>query len=408
MRLLIHDYAGHPFQVQLSRHLAGRGHEVLHAYCGSLQTTPRGALQPQADDPPSFAVEGLRLNRALEKYSFFTRWRQENAYGRLLVDAVDRFAPDVVLSGNTPLDAQRQLLRHARERGVGFVFWVQDLIGVASARLLKVKIPIVGGLVGRYYADMERSLLRESDGIVLITEDFRPIMDEWDVARDRTTVIENWAPLDEVPVRPPDNAWSRRHDLADKRCLLYAGTLGMKHNPELLLQLALHLKDRGDVRIVVVSQGLGADWLEEKKREHGLENLVLLGFQPFEAMPDVLGTADVLLAVLEPEAGVFSVPSKVLTYLCAARPVLLAVPPENLAARIVEGSAAGRSVAPTDEAAFVRAATELLDDSALRDRLGANARRYAEKTFNIERITDDFERVLRTAAPPVLSRHETE
>ena len=43
MRILVHDYAGHPFQVQLSRALAQRGHDVLHAYCASLQTTPISA-----------------------------------------------------------------------------------------------------------------------------------------------------------------------------------------------------------------------------------------------------------------------------------------------------------------------------------------------------------------------------
>ena len=32
MRLNIHDYSGHPFQVQLSRDLAARGHDVLHGY----------------------------------------------------------------------------------------------------------------------------------------------------------------------------------------------------------------------------------------------------------------------------------------------------------------------------------------------------------------------------------------
>lgn len=41
MRLLVHDYSGHPHQVQLSRELAKRGHEVLHLYAGFLQT-PRG------------------------------------------------------------------------------------------------------------------------------------------------------------------------------------------------------------------------------------------------------------------------------------------------------------------------------------------------------------------------------
>jgi len=41
MRLLIHGHAGHPFQMQLSREPARRGHTVLHAFAGELQT-PRG------------------------------------------------------------------------------------------------------------------------------------------------------------------------------------------------------------------------------------------------------------------------------------------------------------------------------------------------------------------------------
>lgn len=399
MRLLIHDFAGHPFQVQLSRRLARIGHEVLHLYCGSLQTTPRGSLIQQPGDSPTFSVSGIELDRPIEKYSFLVRWRQENTYGRLLVEAVDHFAPDVVLSGNTPLDAQRRLQRHCERQGIGFVFWVQDLIGVASARLLKQRIPVIGGLVGHYYAGVERKLLKRSDGVVVITDDFRPLLEEWSVDPERIDVIENWAPIEEVPVKPKNNAWSRQQGLHEKQCLLYAGTLGMKHNPELLLALARRFEDRKDVRVVVVSQGLGADWLSEKKREHGLDNLLLLGFQPFEEMPDVLASATVLLAVLEPEAGIFSVPSKVLTYLCAARPVLLAVPPDNLAARIVIRNDAGRTVMPSDAGGFADAAAELLENEALRHQLGRNARRYAESAFDIERITGEFERALRRASP---------
>ncbi len=170
--------------------------------------------------------------------------------------------------------------------------------------------------------------------------------------------------------------------------------MGMKHNPDLVLQLALHFQDRDDVRVVVVSQGLGADWLTEKKAIHGLDTLIVLGFQPFEALPDVLASGDVLMAVLEPEAGAFSVPSKVLTYLCAERPVLLAVPPENLAARIVARIEAGRIVPPTDAAVFVDAAAALLADPEQRHAMSRNARAYAEKTFDIGTITDSFEEVL--------------
>jgi len=43
MRVLIHDFSGHPFQAQLSRNLASRGHDVLHQY-SSQYVTGHGRL----------------------------------------------------------------------------------------------------------------------------------------------------------------------------------------------------------------------------------------------------------------------------------------------------------------------------------------------------------------------------
>ena len=66
MRVLIHDYAGHPFQVQLSRALARSGHSVLHLHFASFQT-PKGAVERRPDDPDNFAIEGLTLGRPFAK-----------------------------------------------------------------------------------------------------------------------------------------------------------------------------------------------------------------------------------------------------------------------------------------------------------------------------------------------------
>jgi len=113
-----------------------------------------------------------------------------------------------------------------------------------------------------------------------------------------------------------------------------------------------------------------------------------------EDYPDILGAADVLVALLEPTAGTFSVPSKVLSYLCAGRPVLAAIPPENLAARTIERAGAGLVVPSTDEEAFLVAAKQLLTDGALRVAAGRRARAYAESTFDTETITDQFQDVI--------------
>lgn len=397
MRILNHDYAGHPFQVQLSRALARRGHDILHIYSASNQT-PHGMLTKQVHDPDHFDIVPLYLSAPFKKYSYWRRRKQEIEYGRLVANEIRRWQPDLVISGNTPTEAQRLIQRQCRALRRRFIFWVQDVYSIAVHKILRKKLSIIGSIVGHGYMRIERALLQRSDAVILISEDFRPLMERWKIDLDRTHVIHNWAPLEEVPPYPKPNPWSKQHQLDDVPCLLYSGTLGMKHNPNLLLQLAIHLKGCGQQKVVVVSEGPGVDWLRQKSAEHRLDNLLIMDWQPFEVLPQVLASADVLLAVLEPDAGVFSVPSKVLTYLCARRPVLLAVPADNLAARIVRDSEAGLLVPPDDVAGFVQAASRLIGDPELRQTLAANGRRYAETHFNIDTITDRFEAILQQVA----------
>lgn len=403
MRILSNDFGGYPYPVQLARELARRGHDVLHTHCASLTTTPGGATAPRDDDPPTLRLQGLALARPLEKYAFARRFLQEREYGRLAVAAARAFRPDVVLSANTPLDAQGMLQAEARRSGAGFVFWLQDIIGIAAERILKEKVPVVGGLVGRHYVRMEARQLRRSDHVVMITDDFRPILRGWHVRDERMTTVENWAPVEELPLSAKDNAWARETGLDGQFVVLYAGTLALKHNPDLLLDLAVQTEGRSvdgrPVRVVVLSQGPGADYLRAQAAARGLDNLDVRGFKPFAEMPDAMAAADVLAAVLEPDAGVFSVPSKVLAYLCGARPGLLAVPPENLAARIVARERAGLVVPPDDGPGFLAAAERLFADGDLRAQMGRNARAYAEATFPIAAIADRMERVLEGATP---------
>jgi colanic acid biosynthesis glycosyl transferase WcaI len=76
LRILIHDYAGHPFQVQLSRALATRGHTVHHAAAGALQT-PRGELARRPDDPATFTSSEVAMDPDYAKFKYhFTKRRR--------------------------------------------------------------------------------------------------------------------------------------------------------------------------------------------------------------------------------------------------------------------------------------------------------------------------------------------
>ena len=166
-------------------------------------------------------------------------------------------------------------------------------------------------------------------------------------------------------------------------------TLGLKHNPGLLIRLAA--EGLADTSVVAVAEGVGVSQLKAAKAGQALPRLRLLPLQPASRLAEVLASADVLVAVIERDAGHFAVPSKVQSYLCAGRPILLAAPPTNLAARIVQEADAGIVVDPDDQIGFIAAAARLRNDPALCSRLGANGRAYAEQKFDLNRIAEEFE-----------------
>jgi glycosyltransferase involved in cell wall biosynthesis len=188
---------------------------------------------------------------------------------------------------------------------------------------------------------------------------------------------------------------------------VYSGTLGLKHDASLLVDLAAAIGNIGG-HLLVVSEGVGAEWLETARHREQLENMTVVPYQPFDRLPEVLASADVLVVLLDPSAGRYSVPSKTLSYLCAGRPVLAAIPYENAAARLLrDHSHAGIVIEPADRDAFLRAAIELATDEKLRETLGRAGRRYAEANFAESVVVDAFEAQLNTIRPP-RSRSELE
>jgi len=391
MRILISDYSGHPFQVQLSRELARRGHDVLHLSSAAFQT-PKGNLSIQPGDSSTFEVRAVTTRRPFQKASFFVRRRQEIEVGHLLAAECHRFRPDVVVSSNAPLDTQRILQHAARDEGARFVFWLQDIWSAAIANVVPRKFPVVGHLIADHYRRLEFAMLRKSDEVVAITEDFVPILLGLGVARDRIHVIENWAPLDELPQFPRDNEWATKHMAEGSLRIVYSGTLGYKHNPELLLRLAQRLPA---AHVHVFSEGIVADELARRATAAQISNLSVKPWVPFADLPKMLSGADIFVAMIETEAGVYSVPSKILTYLAIGRPILAAVPAENLAALLIRREHAGYVASPDDNATMIGYAKSLAADATLRQQMGDNGRKYALSAFDVGRIADCFEPLIR-------------
>jgi len=296
---------------------------------------------------------------------------------------------------NIPLFANVLVAAALRLRGRPYVFWHQDVYSAAIRCTLEKELGVAGHHVAEVADRCERWIARHAGRVVAITDAFLPLYRSWGVRPERAAVIPNWAALDEIRATDADRAWLAPRPLRE-HVVLYSGTLGIKHDPSLLLALAEAplLKDS---TLVVVSQGRGRNWLEEASADVPDDRLVLHDFVDYDLLPTVLGSADVVLAVLEPDASKYSVPSKMLSYMCAGRPIVAVMDDANAAARTVLDEGMGYVVPPGDREGLVNAVRAVLDDPAEAARMGAAARAYAERTFDIERIATAFERQIEAA-----------
>ena len=149
-RILINDHSGHPFSIQLSRTLAYRGHEILYSYSSSFQG-PKGALNRRTDDPKNIQIKGIKLSKTFQKYNYIKRKFQEREFGQKLSYDIKIFKPDVVLSCNTPIDAQSVILKTVQSENIRFILWVQDIYSIAIQKILKKKNYFLGTLISEYY-----------------------------------------------------------------------------------------------------------------------------------------------------------------------------------------------------------------------------------------------------------------
>lgn len=390
--VVVHDFSGHPFQAELSRKLAARGLEVEHLSTHQY-VSGKGHLERQAGDPASLRFDDIELHLPFQKYAPWARIRWERAYGRAWIERLREARPGAVIASNLPLFSLWGFSRYAKRARIPWILWHQDIYSFAMADEVRRRFPRPLAAVGaRLLTRMEATIIKRAAHVVAIGDAFTDVYDGWGIDRAKVSVIPNWAPLDKIfPVQRRNRRSAALFPDESALRLVYAGTLGRKHNPGLLSDLMVRLRERGlDSRMAVVSEGEGATVVGESPgARDGL--IEVFGFQPADYLPDVLGSADVLVALLEPDATMFSIPSKVLSYMAAGRPIVGLMPADNPAAVDITESG-GFVAAPTAEGVEAAAAwiAELAGDPERVRTIGERTRQRAEELFDADRVADRF------------------
>ena len=150
---------------------------------------------------------------------------------------------------------------------------------------------------------------------------------------------------------------------------IYAGLLGLAQGLDQILdRAAAALPAALPGRFVLVGDGPVREHLEARVAQEGITRVRILPMQPRARVPALLAVADIALITLGGRI-LGAVPNKIYEAMASSLPIIVVA--EGEAVRRVEGAAAGLTVVPNDRDGLVTACRRMIEDTALRARLGA-------------------------------------
>lgn len=295
---------------------------------------------------------------------------------------------DLIFGVFQPLSVGVTLPLLARIKGARLVLNVQDLHPDVPIELGLIRNPLLIAVL----RGVERFGYRAADGLAVICEAFKEHCIANGAKAGSVAVIPNW--IDTEEIRPGERLNSFRSELGipdDDVVVLYAGTIGMVSGAEVVLRAAAMLeKVQQGVRFVFVGEGPALAGLKAAAAELGLENILFAPFQPRKRLAEVQATADISLVTLKRGKGRTSVPSKVLGYMAAARPVVASVDRDSETARLISAAGCGVVVGPEDDKALADTIQRLALSVNDRYSMGVSGREFLEANYRKATVTQRY------------------
>ena len=323
----------------------------------------------------------------IHRFSMFREGRNpvQRAIRYVLVNIIQYFKGrkakdvDLIYAGSTP-PTQGLLCGLVKKRlKVPFVYNLQDIF---PDSLVNAKMTKKGSLIWKIGRKIEDFTYRSADKIIVISEGFKQNIMAKGVPEEKIVVIPNWVDTDQVyPIAREDNILFDRYNLDRSRFYVcYSGNIGHSQNLELLLEAAKRLKDElPDMHFVLIGEGAAKAELEKTVADEGIDNVIILPFQPYEEIAHVFSLGDAGLIISKPGIGGSSVPSKTWSIMAAERPIIASFDKDSELAKLVRGQRVGISANAGDCQQLVDAVKNIYKDRQAAQEMGKTGRRYVKE-----------------------------
>lgn len=191
--------------------------------------------------------------------------------------------------------------------------------------------------------------------------------------------------------------------------VIFVGAFRAWHGASHLVEAmrALDAKGRRNIKAVLI--GSGPELIPAQRAAHGIDNVIFAGTLPHESVPSALAAAHIGVAPFDVirhaplQLDFYWSPLKIFEYMASGLPVV--APRFDRLTQIVRDGREGILYDSRESNALELAILRLVDDAALRERLGAAGRTRVVEQFSWERHCQALDRAIRAARDAHPDRH---
>ncbi|ENX44187.1 glycosyltransferase family 4 protein [Acinetobacter sp. NIPH 2100] len=373
----------------MAQSLIRNGHQVTMV-CGSFGAGQTGLTQPFNKGMRRGMVDGIDIIEFELPYSNALSFLKRIliflsfAFKSIKVALTEQY--DVVFATTTPLTAGIPGIFAKWFRRKPFVFEVRDLWPELPKAMGVIKNPIVLWMM----SVLEWTSYHSADRLVGLSPGIVDGIIKRGIAPEKVASIPNGCDLDIFASE--HQAWRPEGVQPTDLMAIFTGTHGLANGLNAVLDAAVELKkrQRTDIKLVLVGDGMQKKALLERAAEFQLDNVIFHDPVNKAKLAGLMASADIGLQILANVPAFYygTSPNKFFDYISAGLPVLNNYP--GWLAELITKEQCGFAVPPENPQAFADALEQAANQREKLIEMGRNGQQVAREQFNRSILSQKF------------------
>lgn len=374
---------------EMAKKLVASGHTVKMV-CGSYGGGNTGLTNSFVKGVRRGVVNGFEVIEFEVAYSntqtFLQRSKAFLGFALRSIKLVFTEKYDLLFATTTPLTAAIPGIMARWLRNKPFIFEVRDLWPELPREMGVIKNPIILGLMSA----LEWAAYKSAAALIALSPGIKKGIQRLGIPDEKVAMIPNGCDFDIFETH--DEAWVPDSIANSDFVAIYSGTHGIANGLDIVVETAreLQVRDRNDIKLVLIGQGKLKQNLINKSEEYGLDNVLFLEPVDKNMLARLMKRADIGMQLLANVPAFYygTSPNKFFDYISAGLPVLNNYP--GWLADMINESKCGITIQPDDKVEFAGKLIYLADNRELLPDMGISARKLAKSEFDRERLSSEF------------------